>query len=148
MRGVVARDGEEDLVEGRLGDAHRVDRHRGLAQGTPDELKGSVGNSTLQLQLAAGSDQALACDVVRRVLGSEPVLTPESGRINAPLVVADRAADVLIALREAAVAIDSVSVAKPTLDEVFLAITGHDATEDDQKPDSNEYDTPALEVAR
>jgi ABC-2 type transport system ATP-binding protein len=120
-----------------------IDHGRKVAQGTPDELKTSVGNSTLQLQLAAGSDQALACDVVRRVLDSEPVLTPESGRINAPLVVADRAADVLIALREEAVAIDSVSVAKPTLDEVFLALTGHDTTDSEE-----ELDEPILEVAR
>ena len=62
-----------------------IDHGRKVAEGTPDELKASVGSSTLQLQLAAGADQALACDVVRRVLGSEPVLTPESGRINAPL---------------------------------------------------------------
>src|SRR3954468_11477777 len=120
-----------------------IDRGRKVAQGTPDELKASVGSSTLQLQIAAGADQALACHVVRRVLGSEPVLTPESGRINAPLTVADRAADVLIALREAAVAVDSVSVAKPTLDEVFLTLTGHDTTHD-----PIEDDEPALEVAR
>jgi ABC-2 type transport system ATP-binding protein len=120
-----------------------IDRGRKVAQGTPDELKASVGSSTLQLQIAAGADQALACHVVRGVLGSEPVLTPESGRINAPLTVADRAADVLIALREAAVAVDSVSVAKPTLDEVFLTITGHDAAHD-----PIDDDEPALEVAR
>ena len=124
-----------------------IDRGRKVAQGTPDELKASVGDSTLQLQLAAGADQALACDIVARVLGSEPVLTPESGRINAPLTVADRAADVLIALREAAVAIASVSVDKPTLDEVFLAITGHDAAQDDE-PDPTEHDERALEVVR
>jgi ABC-2 type transport system ATP-binding protein len=52
-------------------------------------------------------------------------MTPESGRMNVPLDVADRAADVLIGFRQAGVAITSVSVAKPTLDEVFLAITGH-----------------------
>src|SRR4051794_1284077 len=120
-----------------------IDRGRKVAQGTPDELKASVGSSTLHLRIAAGADQALACEVVRNVLGSEPVLTPESGRINAPLTVADRAADVLIALREAAVAVDSVSVAKPTLDEVFLTLTGHDAT-----PDPIDDDEPALEVAR
>ena len=124
-----------------------IDRGRKVAQGTPDELKASIGSSALQLQLAAGSDQALACDVVHRVLGSEPVLTPESGRITAPLTVADRAADVLIALREAAVAIDSVTVTKPTLDEVFLTITGHDAGQGDQ-PDPMNDDEPALEVAR
>jgi ABC-2 type transport system ATP-binding protein len=75
------------------------------------------------------------------------VLSPESGRINAPLTVADRAADVLIALREAAVAIASVSVDKPTLDEVFLTLTGHDAGQGDE-PDPTEHDDPALEVVR
>jgi daunorubicin/doxorubicin transport system ATP-binding protein len=122
-----------------------IDRGRKVAQGTPDELKASVGDSTLQLQLAAGADQALACDIVQRVLGSEPVLTPESGRINAPLTVADRAADVLIALRDAAVPVASVSVAKPTLDEVFLALTGHDA---EPEPEPDVYEELALEVAR
>jgi ABC-2 type transport system ATP-binding protein len=123
-----------------------IDHGRKVAEGTPDELKASVGSSTLQLQLAAGADQALAYDVIRRVLGAEPVLTPESGRINAPLEIADRAADVLIALRESDVAIASVSVAKPTLDEVFLTLTGHDA-EPEPEP---EYDdeAPVLEVAR
>jgi ABC-2 type transport system ATP-binding protein len=121
-----------------------IDHGRKVAEGTPDELKASVGSSTLQLQLEAGADQALAYDVIRRVLGAEPVLTPESGRINAPLGIADRAADVLIALRESDVAIASVSVAKPTLDEVFLTLTGHDA-----EPESDEYDdAPVLEVAR
>ena len=37
-----------------------IDRGRKVAEGTPDELKASVGDSTLQLQLAAGADQALA----------------------------------------------------------------------------------------
>jgi ABC-2 type transport system ATP-binding protein len=103
-----------------------IDRGRKVAEGTSDELKSSVGASTLQLQLAPGSDHMIAADVVRRVLGADPVLTPESGRMNVPLDVADRAADVLIGLRDVGVEIASVSVAKPTLDEVFLAITGHD----------------------
>ena len=103
-----------------------IDRGRKVAEGTPDELKSSVGNSTLQLQLAAGADQELAAQVVRRVVGQEPVLAPESARMNVPLDAADDAADVLIALRQTEVPIASVSVVKPTLDEVFLAITGHD----------------------
>ncbi|EHN09248.1 Daunorubicin resistance ABC transporter ATP-binding subunit [Patulibacter medicamentivorans] len=124
-----------------------IDRGRKVAEGTPDELKSSVGDSTLQLQLAAGADQDLARDVVRRVLGEDPVLTPESGRMNVALDIADRAADVLIGLRQAGVGITSVSVAKPTLDEVFLAITGHD-TNQDQDPTTSPTDEPALEVAR
>ena len=106
-----------------------IDRGHKVAEGTPDELKESVGDSTLQLQLAADADHVLARAVVRRVLGADPVLTPESGRMNVALEVADQAADVLIGLRQAGVHIVSVSVAKPTLDEVFLALTGHDAAE-------------------
>src|SRR5581483_7515948 len=102
-----------------------IDHGRKVAEGTPDELKTSVGNSTLQLQLAPGADAELARQVVCRVAGAEPVLTPESGRMNVPLDTADRAADVLIGFRQAGVSITSVSVSKPTLDEVFLAITGH-----------------------
>jgi ABC-2 type transport system ATP-binding protein len=104
-----------------------IDRGRKVAEGTPDELKSSVGDSTLQVQLAAGADEELALQVVRRVVGAEPALTPRSGRINVALQTADETSDVLIGLRHAGLPITSVNVAKPTLDEVFLAITGHDA---------------------
>src|SRR6185437_14852106 len=102
-----------------------IDRGRKVAEGTPDELKTSVGNSTLQLRLAPGADAGLARRVVRRVTGAEPVLAALSGQLNVPLDAADQAAEVLVGLRQAGVPIASVSVAKPTLDEVFLAITGH-----------------------
>jgi ABC-2 type transport system ATP-binding protein len=112
---------EADQLAGRIA---VIDRGRKVAEGTPDELKASVGNSTLQVQLAEGADQELARQIVRQIAGAEPVLTPESGRMNVPLDIADRAADVLIGFRQSGVAIASVSVAKPTLDEVFFAITG------------------------
>jgi ABC-2 type transport system ATP-binding protein len=136
---------EADQLAGRIA---VIDAGRKVAEGTPDELKSSVGNSALQLHLAPGADTELARQVVRRVAGAEPVLTPESGRMNVPLDTADRAADVLVAFRQAGVAIASVSVAKPTLDEVFLAITGHDAgpAEDPDAAGTPEAAHPALEV--
>ena len=115
---------EADQLAGRIA---VIDRGRKVAEGTPDELKASVGVSTLQLRLVPGADEEAARRIVRRIAGAEPVLTPESGRMNVPLDNADRAADVLIGLRQAGVSIASVSVAQPTLDEVFLAITGHGA---------------------
>jgi ABC-2 type transport system ATP-binding protein len=122
-----------------------IDHGRKVAEGTPDELKTSVGDSTLQLQFAAGADLDLARQVVWRVVGREPVLTPESGRMNVPLETADGAADVLIGLRQAGVGIVSVSVARPTLDEVFLALTGHEAG-DEGEPDQTVNDEAFLEV--
>jgi ABC-2 type transport system ATP-binding protein len=122
-----------------------IDRGRKVAEGTPDALKSSVGNSTLQLQLMEGADLELARQVVRRVVGGEPVLTPESGRMNVPLDDADGAADVLIGLRQAAVPIASVSVSKPTLDEVFFALTGH-GTEEPGEQDEIPHDEITLEV--
>src|ERR1700727_2119250 len=113
---------EADQLAGRIA---VIDRGRKVAEGTPDELKASVGNSTLQLQLAAGADQELARQIVRKIARAEPVLTAESGRMNVPLDTADLAADVLIGFRQSGIAITSVNVDKPTLDEVFFAITGH-----------------------
>jgi daunorubicin/doxorubicin transport system ATP-binding protein len=136
---------EADQLAGRIA---VIDRGRKVAEGTPDELKTSVGNSTLQLRLAPGADQELARQVVRRATGEEPVLTPESGRMNVPLDTADRAADVLVGLRQAGVRITSVSVAKPTLDEVFLAITGHGAgpADDPDAAEPSESAETVLEV--
>ena len=102
-----------------------IDRGRKVAEGTPDELKTSVGSSTLQLRMSEPGDTAEAAHVVRRVLGEEPVLTPEAGGLNAALTDANRAADVLIALRQSGLSIATATVQKPTLDEVFMAITGH-----------------------
>ncbi|MEV4472378.1 ATP-binding cassette domain-containing protein [Nonomuraea sp. NPDC049504] len=112
-----------------------IDHGRKVAEGTPDELKTTVGDSTLQLLLADPADVPAAVGVVRRVLGSDPVLSPERGRLNVALDQADLAGEVLIALRTAGVPIASVSVAKPSLDEVFLALTGHETDGDDNEED-------------
>jgi ABC-2 type transport system ATP-binding protein len=120
-----------------------IDRGRKVAEGTPDELKTSVGSSTLQLRMSVPADTTDAVAVVRRVLREEPVLTPEAGGMNAALADANQAADVLIALRQAGLSIASATVQKPTLDEVFMAITGHGA--EDEPTDRTE---PQMEVAR
>jgi ABC-2 type transport system ATP-binding protein len=106
-----------------------IDRGLKVAEGTPAELKTSVGESTLQLRLSDKSQLEEAALIVKRVTGSGPVLTPEAGGLNVPLPEANRAADVLIALREARLSITSAAVQQPTLDEVFLALTGHGTAE-------------------
>ena len=60
-----------------------IDRGVKVAEGTSDELKSSVGSSTIQLRMADPADTVDAAAVVRRLLGEDPVLTPEAGGINA-----------------------------------------------------------------
>jgi ABC-2 type transport system ATP-binding protein len=124
-----------------------IDRGQKVAEGTPDELKASVGSSSLQLRLTDPGDVDTAASVVRRLLSDEPVLTPEAGGMNVPLADADQAADVLIALRQTGISIASVTVQKPTLDEVFMALTGHVAEEGDDAGPTGP-DELTLEVTR
>jgi len=109
-----------------------IDRGKKVAEGTPDELKSSVGSSTLHVRLEDREHTARAAELIARLIGEPPVLTPEAGGLNIALADANRAADVLIALRQASFGITTASVRRPTLDEVFLAITGHhsDAAEE------------------
>src|SRR6478735_4414834 len=106
-----------------------IDHGVKVAEGTPDQLKSSVGRSTLQLQLADGADLGTAADLARRLVDDEPVPTPEARRLNVPLRYGDQAVDVLVALRQAGIEVESLTVQKPSLDEVFLALTGHDTHE-------------------
>ncbi|MFE6995084.1 ATP-binding cassette domain-containing protein [Microbacterium sp. NPDC057659] len=111
-----------------------IDRGRVVAEGTPDDLKASVGASSLQLRLSEPADAEDALRAIERVLGVQGVLSPEAARITAPMTDADRVADLLIVLREAGIGLSEMSVQKPTLDEVFLTITGHSAEDETDAP--------------
>ena len=102
-----------------------IDRGRVVAEGTADELKSSVGTASLDLRLGDMTQADTALGVVADVLGSHGTFTPEHARITAPMADPDRVTDLLVALRERGVHLTELSVQKPTLDEVFLTITGH-----------------------
>ena len=108
-----------------------IDHGRKVAEGTPEELKASVGTSTLLLSLTDEESTPQAVDVLRRVLGTEPSLSPELARIHVPLSDANDVGDALIAMRESGISVASLNVQQPTLDEVFLTITGHPAEDAD-----------------
>ncbi|HET8780429.1 MAG TPA: ATP-binding cassette domain-containing protein [Agromyces sp.] len=102
-----------------------IDRGRVVAEGTTDDLKASVGESSLQLRLAEGGDLEDAATVIERVLGASPTCSPENARITAPMHDPDRVTELLVAFREAGIRLAELSVSKPTLDEAFLTLTGH-----------------------
>jgi ABC-2 type transport system ATP-binding protein len=105
-----------------------IDHGKVVAEGTGDELKASVGASSLQLRLEDAADTADALTAIERMLGVRGTLSPEAARITAPMADPNRIADLLITLRESGIRVTELSVQKPTLDEVFLTITGKPAT--------------------
>ncbi len=113
-----------------------IDRGKVIADGTSDELKGSVGLSALQLTLAdrARIEEArvLVGEYLSRAEGRivEAAVSPEAGRITAPLPDPAITTDILIRLREHDIRVDEINVSKPSLDEVFFALTGHGANDE------------------
>jgi len=107
-----------------------IDRGIVVAEGTVDELKSSVGNSSLHLRIKNPLDIETARYTVEKVLQAKVNVSSEGGKIIAPMENADSVTDLLIALRKAGIHLEEFSVQKPTLDEVFLTITGHNADED------------------
>ncbi|MGC0365417.1 ABC-2 type transport system ATP-binding protein [Rhodococcus sp. 27YEA15] len=113
-----------------------IDRGRVIADGTADELKASVGTSVLQLKLLDRDRTEEARSIIASTLGVEVGVTAAIGRITAPLDDASATADLLIRLRENGIAVEEINVQKPSLDEVFLTITGHQP-EDEAPSDEN-----------
>ncbi|RKP55028.1 ATP-binding cassette domain-containing protein [Cohnella endophytica] len=107
-----------------------IDVGRVVAEGTVDELKASVGTSSLQLKVQDSQDIEDARRTIERILKVQAKLSSEAGKITAPMANADLVTDLLIALREAGIHLAEMSVQKPTLDEVFLTITGHGVKDD------------------
>ncbi|GLX66522.1 ATP-binding cassette domain-containing protein [Paenibacillus glycanilyticus] len=112
-----------------------IDRGHVVAEGTVDELKQSVGTSSLHLRVENQSDIEIARQTVEHVLQVQSTLTSEAAKITAPMANADLITDLLISLREKGITLSEVSVQKPTLDEVFLTITGH-GVEDEKTNDT------------
>lgn len=103
-----------------------IDKGHVVAEGTSDELKASIGTAALQLRLAAASDIPAARELIRTTLGVESIVSAEATRLSAPMQKADLVTDLLVALRRDGIEVTEMSVQQPTLDEVFLTLTGHD----------------------
>lgn len=102
-----------------------IDRGVVVAEGTADELKESVGNASLQLRLENPADLDDALHAIHQVLGVHGTASPEAARVTVPMANVDHVTALLVTLRDAGIRLTEMSVQKPTLDEVFLSITGH-----------------------
>jgi len=106
-----------------------IDKGRAIAQGSPDELKAKVGGERVELVVAHAGDVGSAQAALSKIAVGEVTLDGDGRRLTAP--VADGATDLARVLRALkGVEVTDVGLRRPTLDDVFLALTGH-GTEDE-----------------
>ncbi|KAB1927386.1 ATP-binding cassette domain-containing protein [Micromonospora noduli] len=133
---------EADQLAGRIA---VVDHGRVIAEGTPGELKSSIGSGTVHLRLRDPAQRPEAERVLREALdvpvqlAADPVaLTARVGEAGTDLDASAQAARVLSDLARAGIVVDNFSLGQPSLDEVFLALTDHPAVPADERDDELE----------
>jgi ABC-2 type transport system ATP-binding protein len=111
-----------------------IERGRTIAVGTADELKRQVGGERIELTLARGSDlDAAAAALAPHVDGSVRIEAETRHLSAAAESGARRLADVVRDFDAAGISIDDLAVRRPTLDDVFLTLTGHGAQDDEEE---------------
>ncbi|GLY75994.1 ATP-binding cassette domain-containing protein [Actinoallomurus iriomotensis] len=99
-----------------------VDRGQVIASGTPDELKAEIG-SRIDVVVSAADAFADATAVLSRI--GEPDTDPESRRVSVPVSAGSVTLPAVVReLDRAGVEVEDVTLRRPTLDEVFLRLTG------------------------
>lgn len=102
-----------------------IDRGRTIANDTPDALKRDIGDR-IEVVVREAGDLPKSASIVARAASAEPTVDQDERTIQAP--VTDRVAaltEVARALSDAGVRVEDIGLRRPTLDEVFLRLTGH-----------------------
>jgi len=108
--------------------AHRISmlkEGRVIAEGTPDSLKSALGGDWLDIVLRPGVETATVAQIVKPVACGDIRIDTQANRISVPVTDRMRAlVTVTTALSEARIEPEDLAVRRPTLDEVFLHLTG------------------------
>ncbi len=110
-----------------------IDHGRVIAEGTPARLKASVGQGSLHVRLLDPESRPEAERLLSRLLDAAAHLEADPAALSAPVDDAERASEAVAELSRAGLGLASFSLAQPSLDEVFLALTGHPAEEDQEE---------------
>jgi len=105
-----------------------IDRGRVIANGTPSQLKSQIGGDRIDIVLRDTDELTAAAALVGRLSDDEVEIDRDNRRVSA--AVRDRVStmtEVLRALDDAGITAEDVALRQPTLDEVFLQLTGHRA---------------------
>ena len=109
-----------------------IDRGKVIAEGTPSQLKASVGRGTLHVRLLDPEHRPQAERVLSRALKAGVHLEADPAALSAACPPdPQRAAEAIAELSRSGIAIADFALGQPSLDEVFLALTGHPAEEEE-----------------
>jgi oleandomycin transport system ATP-binding protein len=104
-----------------------IDHGTVIAGGTPDELKAKTGGQVLEVRPADRADVERAAALVARRAHANPAIDTANELVTTPVADAGILAAIVRDLDEAGIALAEFSLRKSSLDEVFLALTGHRA---------------------
>jgi daunorubicin resistance ABC transporter ATP-binding subunit len=104
-----------------------IDRGEVIVSGTPDELKAQVGPDRVAITLLDTGAMGRTVRILRERLGTDPVADSETMQVHAPLPDGGTLPDLLHLLRESGIGVGDVALRRPSLDDVFLAVTGQPA---------------------
>jgi len=108
-----------------------IDGGRVIAQGTPDELKSRVGADMVELHTIDVATMRRAAKVLASLGMAEPSTDPATRRCALAAPGGSKLLPIVVrALDEAEVPVEDIALRRPTLDEVFLALTGHTTAND------------------
>jgi ABC-2 type transport system ATP-binding protein len=108
-----------------------IDHGRVIATGTPGQLKASVGSGALHVRLLDADRRADAARILSRTLAAEVHLEADAAALSAPSADAEQAVEAIGELSRSGIEAAAFSLGQPTLDEVFLALTGHPVEHDE-----------------
>lgn len=101
-----------------------IDNGTIIADGTPNQLKASAGSGVLKIRLNDAEQRALAEQIVSQTLGVTTQLDADPTALSAPVSSQEGLAETFSALSQAEISLAEFSLEQPSLDEVFLALTG------------------------
>ncbi|MGW4593380.1 ATP-binding cassette domain-containing protein [Amycolatopsis thermoflava] len=106
-----------------------IDHGRVVAEGRPDELKRRVGGQTVQVRPTSRADFEAVARILTDLTGIEPARDTDVGLLTAPVGDPVLMSTLVRKLDEAGITADELALRLPSLDEVFLALTGKPAEE-------------------
>ncbi|HEX4702488.1 MAG TPA: ATP-binding cassette domain-containing protein [Pseudonocardiaceae bacterium] len=108
-----------------------IDRGKLIAEGTADELKAQTGGERLELVVAEASELQQVRQVLAEVGSDEPKVDEQARRISVAVDTGPKALiEALRRLDTDSIGVLDVGLHRPTLDDVFLSLTGHSAEDD------------------